>query len=164
MAARGLKKLDLSTTTLNTTSNTTSGMTSSATSAHTSSSKPNFNHQGSAKSFPPPLPLEEFLCPIGLEMMKDPVTCSDGYSYERANIEEWLKKCNRSPKTNLTISDKKLVPNTALRSLIERSMANQSTRPRPPLLSNMTSSSLSLCPSALSSQVNSQKSLPLCSE
>lgn len=158
MAARGLRKLELST------SNNTSAMTSTSTAAHTSSSKASFNYQqGSTKSFPPPCP-DDFLCPIGLEIMKNPVTCSDGYSYERANIEEWLKKCNRSPKTNLTISDTRLVPNNALRSLIERSVAQQSTRCRPPLLSNTTSSSLSLCASALSSEMNSQKSLPLCNE
>ena len=62
---------------------------------------------------------ETFLCPIGLEPMRDPVVCSDGHSYERANIERWLRSSNRSPKTNATLSSRALFPNHALRSTIE---------------------------------------------
>jgi serine/threonine protein kinase len=62
---------------------------------------------------------ETFLCPIGLEPMRDPVVCSDGHSYERANIERWLRTSNRSPKTNAALSSRALFPNHALRSTIE---------------------------------------------
>ena len=41
---------------------------------------------------------KEFLCPIGCEPMRDPVAASDGFTYERANIERWLKDHNTSPK------------------------------------------------------------------
>ena len=38
--------------------------------------------------------LPSFLCPIGREIMRDPVTCADGHSYERDNIERWLATHN----------------------------------------------------------------------
>lgn len=39
----------------------------------------------------------EYLCPITHEIMIDPVCVSDGYTYERKAIEEWLtKKTNKS--------------------------------------------------------------------
>ncbi|KAE9621730.1 putative aminoacyltransferase, E1 ubiquitin-activating enzyme [Lupinus albus] len=31
-----------------------------------------------------------FLCPISLEIMKDPVTISTGITYDRESIEKWL--------------------------------------------------------------------------
>merc|ERR1712098_58958 len=42
----------------------------------------------------------EFLCPIRMEIMCDPVFASDGHTYEREAIETWLKDHNTSPKTN----------------------------------------------------------------
>lgn len=38
----------------------------------------------------------EFLCPLSLHSMRDPVNCDDGHVYERAHIEAW---CN-SPTSN----------------------------------------------------------------
>ena len=40
----------------------------------------------------------EFLCPITLCPMKDPVIAADGHSYERSALETWLKRSRRSPK------------------------------------------------------------------
>ena len=40
-----------------------------------------------------------FLCPISGELMRDPVMCADGHSYERANIERWLAESRLSPVT-----------------------------------------------------------------
>lgn len=31
----------------------------------------------------------EYLCPISSEMMQDPVSTVDGFTYERNNIERW---------------------------------------------------------------------------
>ncbi|EKX45487.1 hypothetical protein GUITHDRAFT_53147, partial [Guillardia theta CCMP2712] len=42
----------------------------------------------------------DFLCPISMEVMKDPVIAMDGHSYERQNIERWLEDHNTSPLTN----------------------------------------------------------------
>lgn len=74
----------------------------------------------------------EFLCPITYDIMTDPVTGSDGHTYQRHAIEQWLQTHNTSPLSNsrLTMSD--LKPNYALRSAIERWVAanpNASTAP-----------------------------------
>mmetsp|Transcript_126551 Transcript_126551/g.252963 ORF Transcript_126551/g.252963 Transcript_126551/m.252963 type:complete len:1348 (-) Transcript_126551:167-4210(-) len=61
---------------------------------------------------------EEFRCPISAERMVDPVTAADGFSYERSNIERWLRESEKSPKTNGILPHKSLVPNTALRIII----------------------------------------------
>eukprot|EP01121_Diplochlamys_sp_Union-15-3_P017136 TRINITY_DN5973_c0_g1_i1.p1 TRINITY_DN5973_c0_g1~~TRINITY_DN5973_c0_g1_i1.p1 ORF type:complete len:193 (+),score=29.58 TRINITY_DN5973_c0_g1_i1:84-581(+) len=62
---------------------------------------------------------EEFKCPLTLEIMKDPVIAADGFSYERMAIEDWLKKSNTSPMTNLPLENKNLIPNLALRKIIQ---------------------------------------------
>merc|ERR1712154_537796 len=53
-----------------------------------------------------------------MELMIDPVICSDGYSYERCAIEQWLNSNNRSPMTNLALEITTLFPNRALLSKI----------------------------------------------
>jgi serine/threonine protein kinase len=60
-----------------------------------------------------------FLCPINQEIMRDPVTCADGHSYERASIELWLATHNTSPKTGAQLPNNALNPNHALRNAIE---------------------------------------------
>ncbi|KAE8660914.1 E3 ubiquitin-protein ligase PUB22 [Hibiscus syriacus] len=63
-----------------------------------------------------------FICPISLEIMKDPVTVPTGITYDRENIEKWLisgKKNTACPVTKQAISDCELVPNHTLRRLIQ---------------------------------------------
>jgi hypothetical protein len=63
-----------------------------------------------------------FLCPISLELMKDPVTVSTGITYDRENIEKWLfsGKNNTCPVTKQPLSaDYDLTPNHTLRRLIQ---------------------------------------------
>ena len=60
----------------------------------------------------------DFECPILMEAMIDPVICSDGFSYERAAIENWLRHHETSPKTNEVLSNKKLIPNKTLKAAI----------------------------------------------
>ena len=62
---------------------------------------------------------EEFLCPISLEIMADPVVAADGFSYEREAIEEWLEKHTTSPKTNQELAHHHLTPNTTLLVMIQ---------------------------------------------
>jgi hypothetical protein len=50
--------------------------------------------------------------------MNDPVIAMDGHTYEHAAIKNWLRKSNKSPKTNCVLKTKTLVPNHALRSMI----------------------------------------------
>jgi hypothetical protein len=62
-----------------------------------------------------------FLCPITLDLMKDPVVVMDGHTYERSSITRWFasnQQNRRSPKTNLNLNSEKLVPNHALRTMI----------------------------------------------
>lgn len=61
---------------------------------------------------------EQFLCPITLELMEDPVICEDGNNYERQSIIECLKKKPVSPLTNLPINTKIIIPNRGLKELI----------------------------------------------
>merc|ERR1712228_5698 len=47
----------------------------------------------------------EFKCPISLEIMSEPVICSDGFWYQRDCILDWLQNHNRSPMTNLELQN-----------------------------------------------------------
>lgn len=61
-----------------------------------------------------------FLCPISLEVMKDPVTLSTGHTYDRANIERWLRSGhNTCPVTMICLQDASLIPNVIVRRLIQ---------------------------------------------
>ena len=60
-----------------------------------------------------------FRCPIGRDLMSDPLVCSDGHSYERVNIERWLRISRTSPITGLRLEHTWLAPNHALRNSIE---------------------------------------------
>jgi len=64
---------------------------------------------------------DEYLCPITQAVMVDPVLGSDGRTYERSAITEWLRTHNTSPITREVMTATSLKPNYALRSLIERS-------------------------------------------
>ena len=60
----------------------------------------------------------EMICPITGEMMKNPVICEDGFSYEKSAIEKWFKTgSDRSPMTNKRLDSLKLIPNHTLRKL-----------------------------------------------
>jgi hypothetical protein len=62
---------------------------------------------------------DAFACPITREIMDDPVICSDGHTYERVAIEQWLQSNSRSPKTNQHLPSRVLIPNYAMRQAIE---------------------------------------------
>ncbi|XP_066594956.1 WD repeat, SAM and U-box domain-containing protein 1-like isoform X2 [Prorops nasuta] len=61
----------------------------------------------------------EFLCPITHGIMREPVQCSDGFTYERAAINEWFL-CGKytSPMTNESLHDTTFTPNVELRNQI----------------------------------------------
>ena len=56
--------------------------------------------------------------PITAEIMTDPVSTEDGFTYERAAITEWLRTKDTSPKTGAKLESKKLFPNLMARSMI----------------------------------------------
>lgn len=65
-----------------------------------------------------------FLCPISLQIMKDPVTLPSGATYDRASIEKWLFSAANPtcPLTKLPLSAADpdlLTPNHTLRRLIQ---------------------------------------------
>ncbi|KAI3472296.1 hypothetical protein Pfo_030120 [Paulownia fortunei] len=62
-----------------------------------------------------------FLCPITLEIMKDPVTISTGITYDRNSIEKWIfsEKNNTCPVTKQVLFDTELTPNITLRRLMQ---------------------------------------------
>ncbi|KAK7392697.1 hypothetical protein VNO78_21141 [Psophocarpus tetragonolobus] len=61
-----------------------------------------------------------FLCPISLQLMKDPVTVSTGITYDRDSIEKWLfhSKNDTCPVTKQPLLPD-LTPNHTLRRLIQ---------------------------------------------
>ncbi|CAL0333949.1 unnamed protein product [Lupinus luteus] len=64
-----------------------------------------------------------FLCPISLQLMRDPVTVCTGITYDRENIERWLISCRNSicpvTKQPLLHTDLSLTPNHTLHRLIQ---------------------------------------------
>jgi hypothetical protein len=66
---------------------------------------------------------EDFYCPILGEIMDDPVITCDGFTYERTAIVEWLSRSDRSPCTNLVLASKDLIPNTVLKTRIEKALS-----------------------------------------
>ncbi|KAG6408484.1 hypothetical protein SASPL_131497 [Salvia splendens] len=61
----------------------------------------------------------EFLCPITLEIMTDPVIVATGQTYERRSIQKWLDSNHQTcPKTGQTLEHLLLAPNFALKNLI----------------------------------------------
>lgn len=59
------------------------------------------------------------------ELLHDPVVAADGHTYERQHIAEWLMKSNTSPMTNETMDHKHLIPNLALRAVMDAYFANR---------------------------------------
>ncbi|CAI9777145.1 unnamed protein product [Fraxinus pennsylvanica] len=61
----------------------------------------------------------EFLCPITLEIMKDPVIVATGQTYERQSIQHWLDAGHTTcPKTGQILTHLSVAPNFALKNLI----------------------------------------------
>ena len=61
---------------------------------------------------------DEYICPITAEIMNDPVSTMDGFTYERAAITEWLRTNNTSPSTGALLESTTLIPNHLIRSLL----------------------------------------------
>mmetsp|Transcript_35887 Transcript_35887/g.94322 ORF Transcript_35887/g.94322 Transcript_35887/m.94322 type:complete len:295 (-) Transcript_35887:356-1240(-) len=71
-----------------------------------------------------------FLCPLTLEVMRDPVTAADGHSYEREDIVNWLQKSHLSPLTGAELAHREVTPNHALRNAIAEGREPRLTKPK----------------------------------
>ena len=73
-----------------------------------------------------PAVIDSVCCPITGNVMQDPVILSDGHTYERAAIEEWLQRRAEqnneptSPLTNAVLEDTTMIPNIAMRKCAAR--------------------------------------------
>lgn len=66
-------------------------------------------------------PPVEFLCPITLDLLRNPVIVATGQTYERSSITKWIEAGHSTcPKTGQKISHNNLIPNYALKSLISQ--------------------------------------------
>jgi len=70
----------------------------------------------------------EFICPITLEIMTDPVICDDGHSYERTAISRLTTSI--SPITRQYIDLTRLIPNRALKNTIDKFNSGQRYDPQ----------------------------------
>ncbi|KAG6509435.1 U-box domain-containing protein 45-like [Zingiber officinale] len=78
-----------------------------------------FNFKQNGKSGNIPIPPEEFICPISLQLMFDPVIISSGQTYERICIEKWFNDGHSTcPKTQQQLSHLCLTPNYCVKGLI----------------------------------------------
>ena len=70
-----------------------------------------------------------FCCPLTSCVMKDPVVAMDGYSYERYAINDWFLENDTSPVRREPVTDKRLVPNRALKDAIISAVGELVLRP-----------------------------------
>jgi U-box domain len=64
---------------------------------------------------------EEFICPLTLCIMRDPVVSKDGKNYDRKAILQWLAKGNENcPLTRQPLHLSSLIPNHNLRQSIQQ--------------------------------------------
>ena len=52
--------------------------------------------------------------------MIDPVLAADGQTYERRILEKWLQEHDTSPLTKAVLAHEILMPNQAVRALVQR--------------------------------------------
>jgi len=62
---------------------------------------------------------QNYLCPISYQIMTDPVITPYGISYDRESIEKWLINNKIDPIAHKKLNKNMLIPNYALKSLIE---------------------------------------------
>ena len=69
------------------------------------------------------------MCPLTHAVLADPVLCTgDGQTYERSAITQWLAASDTSPVTGQRLTSRDILPNHALRSIIEAAQARAAQR------------------------------------
>lgn len=67
-----------------------------------------------------PVVSQDLCCPINLDLLVDPVLGSDGHTYSRAAIVNYLQQHSISPITRQAMSIRELVPNRLIASMVEQ--------------------------------------------
>jgi len=63
---------------------------------------------------------KDFVCPITLEIMENPVIAADGHSYERTALENWLKNGTKtSLLTRKQLGHERMIENISLKKVID---------------------------------------------
>ncbi|KAB2598355.1 U-box domain-containing protein 13-like [Pyrus ussuriensis x Pyrus communis] len=79
-----------------------------------------YDHSSSSQSLIPNVP-DEFRCPISLDLIRDPVIVASGHTYDRNSIAQWINSGHHTcPKSGQKLIHMALIPNYALRSLIQQ--------------------------------------------
>ena len=68
--------------------------------------------------------IESFRCPISSALMKHPVVCNDGHTYEHDHIKHWLEDNDTSPMTRERLTSKVFRKNYALKGAMEEFSRN----------------------------------------
>ena len=63
-------------------------------------------------------PPDAFCCPVTMELMRDPVVASDGFTYERDTLTKLLTTTRCSPLTRETLNRQIMIPNINLKKRI----------------------------------------------
>ncbi|CAE8606352.1 unnamed protein product [Polarella glacialis] len=77
-----------------------------------------------------PIP-DRLVCPISVDVMRDPVATADGCIYEREYIEQWIREKRQrrqaviSPSTGVELTSQQLMPVDTLKKAIETYVANR---------------------------------------
>lgn len=61
---------------------------------------------------------KDYVCPISLQLMTDPVIDCNGHTFDRPSITEWYQKSKISPITHVSITNNNLTPNLILKRQI----------------------------------------------
>ena len=69
------------------------------------------------------------VCSLTGKVMMDPVVAADGYSYERAEMESYLRHCSVSPVTGRPLAFTCLFPNNQLRNVLQAWHKEQANLP-----------------------------------
>eukprot|EP01025_Chloroclados_australasicus_P024507 TRINITY_DN24576_c0_g2_i5.p2 TRINITY_DN24576_c0_g2~~TRINITY_DN24576_c0_g2_i5.p2 ORF type:complete len:194 (-),score=9.95 TRINITY_DN24576_c0_g2_i5:186-767(-) len=62
---------------------------------------------------------ELLVCPLSGSLMREPVVATDGYTYDRTAIENWLLTQTTSPITNEQFHSLLLIPNRSIMGIID---------------------------------------------
>ena len=62
--------------------------------------------------------ISEYSCPIGLELMIEPVVIDSGHTFDKNNILKYIKENNTNPIINKNFSNKNLVKNKLINIII----------------------------------------------